>query len=72
MRNVIRGIVPWTRSRHYFYWRLRRLLVEEDLKQELESMDPKMNHDSLSAIIEQWFIEDQGHVKVGCGVLSTC
>ena len=30
-KNVIRDIIDWSQSRKYFYWRLRRLLVQDTL-----------------------------------------
>ncbi|XP_053202232.1 acetyl-CoA carboxylase-like isoform X2 [Panonychus citri] len=63
MRKAIRGIIPWHRARYYFYWRLRRLSVEEILKCELESIDVTMTIEQITELMEQWFYADQKNTK---------
>ncbi|XP_015790405.1 acetyl-CoA carboxylase-like isoform X1 [Tetranychus urticae] len=63
MRKAIRGIIPWHRSRYYFYWRLRRLSVEEILKCDLESIDGSMTIEQINNLMEKWFYADQKNTQ---------
>eukprot|EP00899_Mesostigma_viride_P017896 jgi/Mesvir1/26107/Mv06825-RA.1 len=38
-KGVITGIVPWASAREFFYWRLRRRLVEESFIRRLRTLD---------------------------------
>lgn len=34
-RGAVRKVVPWSESRSFFYWRLRRRLAEFDLRKQV-------------------------------------
>jgi len=47
-KGVIRDVVPWERSREYFYWRLRRRLLESEYIKQIESIT-QAETDSLAS-----------------------
>ncbi|KAG8315423.1 hypothetical protein J6590_071132 [Homalodisca vitripennis] len=59
-KGVISDIVPWRKSRCILYWRLKRLLYENQVKKEIIKIQPNYNENQLQAMIRRWFIEDKG------------
>ncbi len=65
--GVIENDVEWEDSRTFFFWRLRRKLAEFDLRKKIiEAGDvgravKSVNAVDASAMIKQWFLEDQDH-----------
>ncbi|CAM9637735.1 unnamed protein product, partial [Choristocarpus tenellus] len=61
-KGVIRREVPWSESRVYFYWRLRRRLAEFDLRAQvgLQEADPRLSPLGASALLEEWFVATAG------------
>jgi len=59
-KGVIRDVVPWKGARKFFYWRMRRKLLETQLnKQVVEAAgEGKLGHSQISAMVKRWFTED--------------
>lgn len=59
-KNTIHEIIPWKKARRLFYWRLRRRLSEEEIKNEILSTQPSLDVRQVEAMLRRWFIEDKG------------
>ncbi|XP_049793738.1 acetyl-CoA carboxylase isoform X1 [Schistocerca nitens] len=59
-KGTIQDIVPWRKSRCILYWRLRRLLLENELKTKLLEIQPDLSVGQAEARLRRWFIEDRG------------
>ncbi|XP_025161543.1 acetyl-CoA carboxylase isoform X2 [Harpegnathos saltator] len=59
-KNAIHEIIPWKRARRLFYWRLRRRLLEEEIRTEILSTQPSLDVRQVDAMLRRWFIEDKG------------
>jgi len=53
-KGVIRDIVPWERSREYFYWRVRRRLAQDSLVKSLKAADSDLSHADAVATVAGW------------------
>jgi len=53
-KGVIRDVVPWERSREYFYWRVRRRLAQDKLVKELKAGDETLSHTDAVATVRGW------------------
>ena len=53
-KGVIREIVPWKRAREYFYWRVRRRLMQDALVAELKAADAALDHGACLALLSEW------------------
>jgi len=62
-KNVIRDIVQWSKSRQVFYWRLRRLLLQDKMKKEILSVKVQLKETELESTFRRWFLESQGAVN---------
>lgn len=60
-KSIINRIVPWRESRKWFHWRLRRLLLEQELVQEIiEAAQDSLTIGEARERLRRWFIEDKG------------
>lgn len=60
-KNCINRIVPWRESRKWFHWRLRRLLLEQELvKQIIDAARGTLTLPEAKERLRRWFIEDRG------------
>lgn len=59
-KNVIHDIVPWRRARKSLYWRLRRRLLEDQIREEILSTQRSLDVRQVGAMLRRWFIEDKG------------
>merc|ERR1711971_1038079 len=59
-KGCLREVVPWAEARRYFYWRLRRRLLEVRLEQQIvaASGPRKVEHSRRVAMTRRWFAED--------------
>jgi hypothetical protein len=59
-KGCLREVVPWAEARRYFYWRLRRRLLEVRLEQQIvaASGPRKVEHSRRVAMARRWFAED--------------
>lgn len=56
-KGVIRDVVPWERSREYFYWRVRRRLAQDALVKQLKQADDALSHADAVATVREWTSE---------------
>ncbi|XP_064618157.1 acetyl-CoA carboxylase-like isoform X2 [Liolophura sinensis] len=61
-KGVISRILQWRTSRKFFYWRLRRLLLEGGLKKKMREVTDA-SEGQLHSMLGRWFVEDQGTVN---------
>ncbi|KAI5088493.1 acetyl-CoA carboxylase 2 isoform X3 [Silurus meridionalis] len=62
-KGVITDILDWTNARSFFYWRLRRLLLEEKVKSEIVQANRDLSNGHIKSMLRRWFIETEGTVK---------
>ncbi|XP_053562795.1 acetyl-CoA carboxylase 1 [Bombina bombina] len=62
-KGVITDILEWKTSRTFFYWRLRRLLLEDVAKQKIQNANPELTDGQIQAMLRRWFVEVEGTVK---------
>ncbi|XP_075445618.1 acetyl-CoA carboxylase 1 isoform X3 [Ascaphus truei] len=62
-KGVITDILEWRTSRTFFYWRLRRLLLEDVAKQKIYNANPELTDGQIQAMLRRWFVEVEGTVK---------
>merc|ERR1711998_59121 len=55
--GVIAKEVPWSQSRSFFYWRLRRRLAEFHIRTQVMKNDSKITVLEAADLIKQWFNE---------------
>jgi acetyl-CoA carboxylase/biotin carboxylase 1 len=53
-KGVIRDIVPWERAREYFFWRVRRRLMQDALVSELKAADGSLSHAECLTMLGNW------------------
>jgi len=56
-KGVIRDIVPWQRAREYFFWRVRRRLLQDALVKELKAADSGLSHADCLTMLSGWIGE---------------
>jgi hypothetical protein len=54
-KDCISKIVPWTQSRRFFFWRLKRRLYEERLHALVRTADESLSRAIVSEKIQRWF-----------------
>lgn len=57
-------ILDWPTSRQFFYWRLRRLLLEDTVKMKIQAANSELTDGQTQAMLRRWFVEAEGTVKV--------
>lgn len=57
-------ILEWQTSRQFFYWRLRRLLLEDTVKRKIQAANTELTDGQIQAMLRRWFVEAEGAVKV--------
>ncbi|XP_076855025.1 acetyl-CoA carboxylase isoform X2 [Brachyhypopomus gauderio] len=62
-KGVITDILDWKSARPFFYWRLRRLLLEEVVKGEIQQANRDLGSGQLQPMLRRWFIETEGAVN---------
>ncbi|KAL6044996.1 acetyl-CoA carboxylase [Balamuthia mandrillaris] len=56
-KGCIHDIVPWRRSREFFYYRLRRRLAEEQLRKRIaEANDGAWTYSQTTQVLQKWFL----------------
>ena len=61
---VSQDILDWQTSRQFFYWRLRRLLLEDTVKSKISAANSELTDGQIQAMLRRWFVEAEGAVKV--------
>ena len=59
-KGVIQDIVPWKKARPFFYWRLRRRLLEKEAVNLIIDVQRDFNYPQANAMLRRWFVEDKG------------
>ncbi|XP_035113398.1 acetyl-CoA carboxylase 2 isoform X1 [Callithrix jacchus] len=62
-KGVMSDILEWKTSRTFLYWRLRRLLLEDQVKQEILRASGELSHVHIQSMLRRWFVETEGAVK---------
>ncbi|XP_052412557.1 acetyl-CoA carboxylase isoform X3 [Carassius gibelio] len=62
-KSVIMDILDWKNARSFFYWRLRRLLLEEVVKGEIMQANQDLSNGHIQSMLRRWFVETEGTVK---------
>lgn len=61
--EVISGVLEWKKSREFFYWRIRRRLLEEDLKKKIRQLTENKTDREIGSMMSRWFAEEKGTVN---------
>lgn len=56
--------MDWKNVRTFFYWRLRRLLLEQVVKCEILQANADLSDGHMQSMLRRWFVETEGTVKV--------
>ncbi|KAL7392461.1 hypothetical protein ABVT39_025157 [Epinephelus coioides] len=62
-KGVITDILDWKNVRTFFYWRLRRLLLEQVVKYEILQANKDLSDGHMQSMLRRWFVETEGTVK---------
>uniref|UniRef100_A0A4W3J068 Acetyl-CoA carboxylase 1-like n=1 Tax=Callorhinchus milii TaxID=7868 RepID=A0A4W3J068_CALMI len=62
-KGVITDVLEWPTSRTFFYWRLRRLLLEDVVKTKIVQANGELTDGQIQAMLRRWFVEAEGAVK---------
>ncbi|XP_061907231.1 acetyl-CoA carboxylase isoform X1 [Entelurus aequoreus] len=62
-KGVITDILDWKNVRTFFYWRLRRLLLEQTVKYEILQANKDLSDGHMQSMLRRWFVETEGTVK---------
>ncbi|KAM6466313.1 acetyl-CoA carboxylase 1 isoform 2-T2 [Liasis olivaceus] len=62
-KGVITDVLEWKTSRSFFYWRIRRLLLEDLVKKKIHAANPELTDGQIQAMLRRWFVEVEGTVK---------
>ncbi|KAK3576974.1 hypothetical protein CHS0354_005975 [Potamilus streckersoni] len=62
-KGTISDVLDWPRSREFFYWRLKRRLLEQNLKAKMSQFTKSLSDGQLNSMLSRWFVEDQGTVN---------
>ncbi|XP_026178498.1 acetyl-CoA carboxylase isoform X3 [Mastacembelus armatus] len=62
-KGVITDILDWKNVRSFFYWRLRRLLLEQVVKCEILQANKDLSDGHMQSMLRRWFVETEGTVK---------
>uniref|UniRef100_A0AAQ5ZK67 acetyl-CoA carboxylase n=1 Tax=Amphiprion ocellaris TaxID=80972 RepID=A0AAQ5ZK67_AMPOC len=62
-KGVITDILDWKNVRTFFYWRLRRLLLEQVVKCEILQANRDLSDGHMQSMLRRWFVETEGTVK---------
>jgi len=59
-KGTIREVVEWKGARKFFYWRMRRKLLETQLSKQIvvAAGEGKLGHSQIAAMLKRWFTED--------------
>ena len=73
MLVVLQEVIQWQQSRKFFYWRLRRRLLEAQARKKMEEGGHHLEtHAHLDTTLNRWFTEDQGPLNVRLVHLCVC
>ncbi|XP_059611586.1 acetyl-CoA carboxylase [Phlebotomus argentipes] len=59
-KGCISEVVEWRSSRKYLYWRLRRLLLEDEFVKKILDAQESLTVGQAQSMLRRWFVEDLG------------
>ncbi|KAM9329623.1 acetyl-CoA carboxylase 2 isoform 2-T2 [Gastrophryne carolinensis] len=62
-KGVVTDILEWKEARTFLYWRLRRLLLEEEVKREILRANSELTDIHIQSMLRRLFMETEGAVK---------
>ncbi|ESP03134.1 hypothetical protein LOTGIDRAFT_199489 [Lottia gigantea] len=62
-KGVISNVLEWKTSRKFFYWRLRRRLLENQVKDKMRKYTNNLVEAQLNSMLSRWFVEDKGTIN---------
>lgn len=62
-KGVVSDVLEWKTARAFLYWRLRRLLLEDQVRQEILRACGELSHVHIQSMLRRWFVETEGAVK---------
>ncbi|KAK3798057.1 hypothetical protein RRG08_034617 [Elysia crispata] len=62
-KGCVTQVIDWAESRHFFYWRLRRRLLEHKLKKKMKQFLPGSSQAQMDSMLSRWFVEGQGTIN---------
>lgn len=63
-KGCLNDVIPWRESRKWFYWRLRRVLIEDQFVKKILDISSSSNFVEAKAMLKQWFMEANKEVDV--------
>ncbi|SAM05410.1 hypothetical protein [Absidia glauca] len=57
-KGVIRKSLEWRTARRFFYWRVRRRLVEEYTLRKMVDAECQLSRKEMQALLRQWYLAD--------------
>merc|ERR1712226_1723628 len=58
--GVIRAGLEWKESRRYFFWRVRRRVLQDFWVKKIREADTNLDHKTALAVISRWAAEEKG------------
>ncbi|XP_059157454.1 acetyl-CoA carboxylase-like isoform X2 [Physella acuta] len=62
-KGCVTKVLEWAKSREFFYWRLRRRLLENHFKKLMKQHIPDSTQAQLDSMLSRWFVEDKGTIN---------
>uniref|UniRef100_A0AAR5PDP7 Acetyl-CoA carboxylase n=1 Tax=Dendroctonus ponderosae TaxID=77166 RepID=A0AAR5PDP7_DENPD len=62
-KGAISDIIAWKGARHHFFWRLRRLLLQDSVIKALLEAQPEIGVGQGESMLRRWFVEDNGSTE---------
>lgn len=63
-KGCINEIVTWRESRKWFFWRLKRLILEDRLVKQILTAQGNLQFEESKSMLNRWFLEDKGATEV--------
>ncbi|KAI8340678.1 acetyl-CoA carboxylase [Chlamydoabsidia padenii] len=63
-KGVIRKQLEWRTARHFFYWRVRRRLMEEYTCRKIVEADSRLSRKETQSLLQQWYLADTDNTTV--------
>lgn len=57
-KGLLNDVIPWRDSRTWFYWRLRRLLIEDKFVKKILDISHSITWAAAQALLIEWFMEE--------------
>lgn len=63
-KGCLNDVIPWRESRKWFYWRLRRVLIEDQFVKKILDVNSNATFVDAKALLKEWFMEANKAVDV--------